>query len=99
MSGNSQPLVTGGVSTTLSYKGFGLNIYASFTLKRTILNNALAERFRLMGNPFGSKAVVPLGDIDMWRQPGDRSEERRVGKGGVSPCRYGWWRSHQKKNT
>ncbi|QEC54009.1 SusC/RagA family TonB-linked outer membrane protein [Anseongella ginsenosidimutans] len=71
MSGNSQPLVTGGLSTTISYKGFGLNVYASFTLKRTVLNNALAERFRLMGDPFGSKAVVPLENIDMWLQPGD----------------------------
>src|SRR3546814_5137364 len=73
MAGNSQSRVTGGVSTTHSYKVFDLNIYASFSLKRTILNNALFERFRLMGNLFGSKAVVPLGDIDMWRQPGDIS--------------------------
>lgn len=71
VSGNSQPRVTGGISTTVAYKGFSLNMYASFTLKRTILNNALAERFRLMGNPFGNKAVVPLDDVDMWRQPGD----------------------------
>lgn len=71
MSGNSQPRVTGGIATMLNYKGFGLNVYASFTLKRTILNNALADRFRLMGDPFGNKAVVPLDGLDMWRQPGD----------------------------
>lgn len=71
MSGNSQPQITGGIATSLTYKGFGLNIYASFTVKRTILNNALADRFRLMGDPFGNKAVVPLEGLDMWTQPGD----------------------------
>src|SRR3546814_18044023 len=29
-----------------------------------------------------------------WRQ---RSEERRVGKGCVSTCRYRWWSYHKKK--
>src|SRR3546814_18036233 len=30
---------------------------------------------------------------------GLRSEERRVGKEGVSTCRYPWWPYHYKKNT
>src|SRR3546814_15212106 len=30
---------------------------------------------------------------------GGRSEERRVGTGCVSTCRYRWWPSHYKKNT
>src|SRR3546814_192100 len=29
----------------------------------------------------------------------DRSEESRVGKEGVSTCRYRWWPDHQKKNN
>src|SRR3546814_17353130 len=29
----------------------------------------------------------------------NRSEERRVGKEGVSTCRYRWLSSHKKKNT
>src|SRR5690606_18854183 len=45
--------------------------YASYTAKRTILNNALAERLQLMSDPFGDRAVVPLEDINMWRKPGD----------------------------
>src|SRR3546814_11863032 len=28
-----------------------------------------------------------------------RSEQRRVGKAGVSTCRYRWWRYHSKKKT
>jgi len=73
--GNSQPLITGGMRNSFTYKNFSLDIYASFTAKRTILNNALAERMGLMANPFGqnndNKVVVPLDDYDMWRQPGD----------------------------
>jgi len=77
ITGNSQPLLTGGMSASLSYKSLGINIYASYTAKRTILNNALASRLSIMNDPFGSdplkgsKAVVALPDIDMWRAPGD----------------------------
>lgn len=81
VSGNSQPILTGGISNTLSYKNFSLNVYASFTGTRSILNNALAERLNLLNNPFGyngdgiagadSKAVVPVEDLNMWRKNGD----------------------------
>src|SRR3546814_16395610 len=30
---------------------------------------------------------------------GIRSEERRVGKGGVGPCRSRWWPYHSQKKT
>ncbi|WP_257667484.1 SusC/RagA family TonB-linked outer membrane protein [Parapedobacter tibetensis] len=69
--GNSQPLFTGGASIMLTYKNFNFNLNGSITGKRTILNNALAQRLGLMGNPFGNRAVVPLNDVDMWRQAGD----------------------------
>jgi len=71
--GNSQPLFTGGASIMLNYKNFGFNLNGSFTGKRTILNNALAQRLGLMGNPFGNRVVVPLNDVDLWRQPGDQA--------------------------
>lgn len=69
--GNNQPLFTGGMSTTIGYASFTLSINASYTWKRTILNNALADRLSLMKDPFSSTAVVPLTDINMWRKPGD----------------------------
>jgi len=72
--GNSQPIFTGGLSAMLTYKNFGLNINGSFTGKRTILNNAMAQRLGLMRDPFGNKAVVPLDDVNMWQQPGDRAQ-------------------------
>ena len=80
VSGNSQPLITGGISNTISYKRFALNIYAAYTAKRSVLNNALADRLRLLSNPFGykdgvqgadTKAVIPINDLNMWRKPGD----------------------------
>ncbi len=73
VSGNSQPLITGGVSTNFSYKNFGINVYATYTANRTILNNALAERMALVGDPFDLKAVVPLNNLNLWHQPGDQA--------------------------
>lgn len=73
ITGNSQPLVTGGISTNIVYKNFGLNIYSTFTAKRTILNNALADRMAISRNPYDLLAVVPLNNMDIWRQPGDHS--------------------------
>lgn len=71
--GNSQPLVTGGISTNIIYKNFGLNVYATFTAKRTILNNALSDRMSITRDPFDLRAVVPLSDLDIWRKPGDHA--------------------------
>ena len=71
ISGNSQPVFTGGLSTNIGYKQFRLDIYASFTAKRTILNNALADRLLLLKDPFGDRAVVPVANLDMWTKPGD----------------------------
>ena len=93
--GNASPLFTGGLATYISYKGFGLNINASFTAKRTILNNALAARFNLMADPYGLAdkfAVIPLDEFNMWRQPGDVAkypyayDYNRIGL--INPFRY-----------
>lgn len=90
--GNSQPIFTGGVSVLLSYKDFSLMVNGSYTGRRTILNNALAQRLGLMSNPFGNRVVVPLNDVDMWRQPGDVAtypyayDYRRYGT--IQPFRY-----------
>ncbi|WP_421941252.1 SusC/RagA family TonB-linked outer membrane protein [Pedobacter sp.] len=71
VTGNSQPLVTGGLSTNIRYKSWGLNIYATYTADRTILNNALADRIAIMRNPYALSAVVPLNDLNIWTKPGD----------------------------
>ncbi|SEO54490.1 TonB-linked outer membrane protein, SusC/RagA family [Mucilaginibacter gossypiicola] len=74
ITGNSQPLITGGVSTNINYKNFGLNVYATYTAKRTILNNALSDRLSIMKDPYALLAAVPLDDLDIWRKPGDQSK-------------------------
>ncbi|WP_207532099.1 SusC/RagA family TonB-linked outer membrane protein [Desertivirga arenae] len=71
ISGNSQPLFTGGLSTNITYKNWGLNVYASYTAKRTILNNALSDRLAIMRDPFALTSVVPLENLNIWTQAGD----------------------------
>lgn len=71
ITGNSQPLINGGISTNIRYKNWGLNVYAVYTADRTILNNALADRIAIMRNPFSMTSVVPLNDLNIWRAPGD----------------------------
>ena len=82
VSGNSQPLITGGLNNTIAYKNLSLNVFATFTAKRSILNNALAERLSLLNNPFGydrgvigagTKAVIPVDDLNMWTKNGDQA--------------------------
>jgi len=73
--GNTQPVLTGGLSNTLTYNfvsgsALSLNIYATYTAKRSILNNALADRLRLLRDPFGLDAVIPVDDLNMWTGPG-----------------------------
>ncbi len=73
VAGNSQPLITGGGSSFLRYKNFTLNISFSYTLIRDILNNTLSGRFQNYGNPFGNKALLPIGQFDYWKGPGDEA--------------------------
>ncbi|GAA4319642.1 SusC/RagA family TonB-linked outer membrane protein [Compostibacter hankyongensis] len=74
--GNSQPLITGGLQSYLNYKDFSLNISASYTALRDILNNTLAERLRYLSDPFGTastvgpRTIVGLNDVDVWSGPG-----------------------------
>lgn len=92
--GNSQPNITGGLSVNLNYKSFGLNVYSSFTKTRAVLNNALADRLRLLSSPFGItanglsgqdiKAVVPLNDLNYWQMAGDQA---------VFPYPYDYYRN------
>jgi len=71
ITGNSQPLITGGLTFTLRYKNWGLSMFGTYTADRTVLNNALADRIALMRDPYALTSVVPLNDLDIWRGPGD----------------------------
>src|SRR3546814_19152701 len=53
---------------------------------------ALACHYRILVDD--PKAVVGLPEVNVGLLPGSRSAERRVGKEGVSTCRYRWWPYH-----
>lgn len=76
--GNSQPRLTGGLSTNLRYKGFTLNTQLSFTYKRDVINAALADYLNAYSHPQfdehegRKKALLPPIDRNQfWTQPGD----------------------------
>ncbi len=85
--GNSQPLLTGGLSSHLQYKAWTLNINTSFTLIRDVLNNANADLLRAYSNPANTsnggldydnnqgdiKALVPITAFDFWQNYGDQN--------------------------
>lgn len=64
--GNSQPVFTGGVNIFLQYKNWALNTQWYATIKRDIMNNALADRFRNYSDPTSEGALVPLSDLNYW---------------------------------
>lgn len=71
--GNSQPKVTGGISSFLQYQNWSMNMNFSYTLYRDVLNNALAERFQNFADPLKMGALVPIEEMDYWRQGGDQA--------------------------
>jgi len=64
--GNSQPVFNGGMNIFLQYKDWAINTQFFATIKRDILNNALADRFRNYSDPTGAGALVPLSQLDYW---------------------------------
>lgn len=77
VSGNSQPLLTGGFSNTFGYGNFSLNIYCSYTAVRSVINASLAQRLSLLSDPFGintgggPQSVPTANDLRIWKGPGD----------------------------
>ncbi len=65
--GNSQPLFTGGMQNFVQYKQYSLNVNCSYTLVRSILNNAIASRFQNFANPLKNSSIVPIEDYDYWK--------------------------------
>ena len=71
--GNSQPLITGGFTSFMQYKGFSLSLTGSFTLIRDVLNNALTSRFQSFENPLALNSLVPLEQYEYWKNSGDKA--------------------------
>src|SRR3546814_18304248 len=87
------------VSTTLRFAG-GLHIISGKVVVEAELDTGAAVR-RLrtdIAEIFGHQAEVAMVQGNGIRKGSRyRSEERRVGKGGVSTCSYRWARYDQKK--
>src|SRR3546814_13163702 len=73
--------------------------------KHKIFNGILAGAYASKGMPAMMDVLKPA-DADAIHQyliqrahDLQRSEERRVGKTGVSKCKSGWWADHSKKKT
>lgn len=64
--GNSQPIFTGGINLFGQYKNWALTTQLNYTLKRDVLNNAIADKFRNYGDPTATGALVPISDLDFW---------------------------------
>jgi len=78
--GNAQPKVTGGLSTFIQYKNISLNVNTSYTLKRDVINAAMAGQMNSYGNPlFGdtrgqkNSALLPMDGYDFWTNYGDNA--------------------------
>lgn len=78
--GNSQPRVTGGFSSFLSYKSWSLNMMFSYVQGRDIINAVLANQLNSYFDPFmlnqgwngrQGAALLPLERYNFWLQEGD----------------------------
>lgn len=97
--GNSQPRVTGGFGTYTKYKNWTLQTNFSYTVKRDILNTALADRFRNYSNPAGvvaadknPGALVPISEYDIFTSLGQDAKYPNpfdfTRNGLIDPFRY-----------
>lgn len=64
--GNSQPRITGGINLGLRWKNLSMNANFSYTLRRDVINESLADFFQTYKDPFSKKAMVPLSAYDFW---------------------------------
>ena len=78
--GDSQPRVTGGFNSFLSYKNWSLNMMFSYVQGRDIINEVLAKQLNSYFDPFmvdenregrSNAALLPLDRYDFWMQEGD----------------------------
>ena len=76
--GSPLPLASGGVTSSLNWKGFDLNVLFAYTLGRHVLNagkGASVGTFMEMNT--GNMAKPILADLDkitFWRKPGDKAD-------------------------
>lgn len=65
--GNPIPKVTGGILSQMQYKNFQLNINASYTLFRDLLNASLSQTMQNFSKPTVMGALVPIDQYNYWK--------------------------------
>lgn len=66
VAGNSQPRITGGFGATIQYKSWSFQPNFVFTIKRDIINTAIADRFRNYYDPTNGLSRIPLDGYDYY---------------------------------
>ena len=74
--GDSNPTWTGGLTNTLSYKGFDLNFFFSFVKGNKIYNAAGVYQSDGFYNGFDNQTTDIL---NAWTKPGDKTDVPRIG--------------------
>ncbi|HEU5292464.1 MAG TPA: TonB-dependent receptor [Cyclobacteriaceae bacterium] len=72
--GNSQPKLFGGITNTLSYKGFDLSIFFQFSVGNKVLNLSKATFVNMGADIENNQSVEALR---RWREPGDITDVPR----------------------
>lgn len=76
----AQPVMTGGIMNTFSYKNFSLNVFCSYVMDRSLLSNAVAGRIRRLqfpselyhtGTSEGPVNVYDLDKLNYWNDARD----------------------------
>ena len=65
--GNPIPKVVGGILSQMQYKNFQLNINASYTLFRDLLNSSLSQTMQNFSRPTTPGALVPIDQYNYWQ--------------------------------
>lgn len=65
--GNPMPLLTGGISSTTSYKNWQLRINVSYTIDRDLLNSSMAGMFQNYSSPYSLSGLLPIDDYNYWK--------------------------------
>ncbi|RQO71991.1 SusC/RagA family TonB-linked outer membrane protein [Pedobacter sp. KBW06] len=81
--GDTNPKVTGTLSTGVDYKGFGFNIYMTYRLGADLYNQTLVDRIENANITYNVDRRIAT---ERWRNPGDRTFFKGiVGNTGNSP--------------
>lgn len=65
--GNPVPKVVGGILSQMQFKDFQLNINASYTLFRDLLNSSLSQTMQNFTTPATPGALVPIDQYNYWK--------------------------------